>query len=213
MQEFNKVLLETREITIVGRQVIGIHIRYDGDHRLQVDRVRLIPDGEFQSHRAFRGGGLLGTAGEVLATQGNLNSAQGVPVTVLGLAARHRFAVIEMGASAVGHIAARAAVARPRVGVITNAAAAHLEESRARIDKALEAAQAFGATRWQTLIKVQIPLAMPTILAGLNQTIMMALGIVVLATLVAHRQQQRAIEDHTGPRRWRWSRPGGGWPQ
>jgi UDP-N-acetylmuramoyl-tripeptide--D-alanyl-D-alanine ligase len=71
---------------------------------------------------------LLGTAGEVLATQGNLNSAQGVPVTVLGLAACHRFAVIEMGASAVGHIAARAAVARPRVGVITNAAGAHLEE-------------------------------------------------------------------------------------
>ena len=34
----------------------------------------------------------------------------------------------------------------------------------------------------------------------------------VLATLVAHRQVQRAIEDHSGPRRWRWSRPGGGWP-
>jgi UDP-N-acetylmuramoyl-tripeptide--D-alanyl-D-alanine ligase len=71
---------------------------------------------------------LLGGAGPVHATGGNLNSAQGVPVTVLGLAPWHRHAIIEMGASAVGHIAARAAVARPAVGVITNAAPAHLEE-------------------------------------------------------------------------------------
>lgn len=70
----------------------------------------------------------LSAAGSVHATTGNLNSAEGVPLVLLGLQARHRYAVVEMGASAVGHVAARAAVARPEIGVITNAAPAHLAE-------------------------------------------------------------------------------------
>lgn len=48
----------------------------------------------------------------------------------------------------------------------------------------VEAAEAFGATNWQVLAKVQVPLALPTILAGLNQTIMMALSMVVVAALI-----------------------------
>jgi len=48
----------------------------------------------------------------------------------------------------------------------------------------VEAALAFGATNWQVLHKVQIPLALPTIMAGLNQTIMMALSMVVIAALI-----------------------------
>ncbi len=48
----------------------------------------------------------------------------------------------------------------------------------------LEAARAFGSTGWQTLVKVQLPLALPSIMAGVNQTIMMALGIVVIAALI-----------------------------
>ena len=48
----------------------------------------------------------------------------------------------------------------------------------------IEAAQAFGATNHQVLLKVQIPMAMPTIMAGLNQTMMMALSMVVIAALI-----------------------------
>jgi glycine betaine/proline transport system permease protein len=42
----------------------------------------------------------------------------------------------------------------------------------------------FGSTRRQTLFKVQLPMAMPSIMTGINQTIMMALGIVVVASLL-----------------------------
>ena len=49
----------------------------------------------------------------------------------------------------------------------------------------VEAAQAFGANRKQLLLKVQLPLALPTIMAGINQTTMMALAMVVIASLVA----------------------------
>jgi glycine betaine/proline transport system permease protein len=53
------------------------------------------------------------------------------------------------------------------------------------VDKdVLEAADAFGASGWQRLTGVQIPLALPTIMAGINQTIMMALAMVVIASMI-----------------------------
>jgi glycine betaine/proline transport system permease protein len=48
----------------------------------------------------------------------------------------------------------------------------------------LEAADAFGSSNWQKLKNVQLPLAMPTIMAGINQTIMMALAMVVIASMI-----------------------------
>lgn len=49
----------------------------------------------------------------------------------------------------------------------------------------VEATTSLGATRWQLLHKVQLPLAMPTILTGINQTIMMSLSMVVIAAMIA----------------------------
>jgi len=53
------------------------------------------------------------------------------------------------------------------------------------VDKeVLEAADAFGSSYWQKLFQVQIPLALPNIFAGVNQTIMMALSMVVIAAMI-----------------------------
>ncbi|WMJ89785.1 ABC transporter permease [Anaerocolumna sp. MB42-C2] len=48
----------------------------------------------------------------------------------------------------------------------------------------IEASRSFGSTPGQMLFKVQIPLAMPTILAGLNQTIMLSLSMVVISAMI-----------------------------
>ncbi len=50
--------------------------------------------------------------------------------------------------------------------------------------ESIEVARSFGSNRLQVLFKVQLPLALPSILMGINQTIMMALGAVVLATFI-----------------------------
>ncbi len=49
----------------------------------------------------------------------------------------------------------------------------------------IEAADAFGMSAWQKLARVELPLALPNIMAGVNQTIMMSLAMVVIASLVS----------------------------
>ncbi|MFS8524145.1 MAG: ABC transporter permease subunit [Limnochordales bacterium] len=50
-----------------------------------------------------------------------------------------------------------------------------------------EAALAYGATRWQLLKEVRLPLALPSLMAGVNQTTMMALAMVVVASMIGAR--------------------------
>ncbi len=70
---------------------------------------------------------ILSRMGPCMATHGNLNNHIGVPVTLMRLEPSHRSAVIEMGANAIGDVAALMQIAQPTVGLITNAGAEHLE--------------------------------------------------------------------------------------
>lgn len=69
---------------------------------------------------------VLSTAGPTLYTPGNANHETGVPKALLNLREEHRFAVIEMGMRGPGQIRELAEIARPDIGVITNAGTAHI---------------------------------------------------------------------------------------
>ena len=71
--------------------------------------------------------GVLAQAFGTWMTQGNLNNHIGAPLTLLALQPEHEAAVIELGASGRGEIAWTARQVKPQVGIITNAAGAHLE--------------------------------------------------------------------------------------
>lgn len=70
---------------------------------------------------------VLSQAGSVLSTTGNLNNEIGVPQTLLSIRSSHQFAVIEMGAGKRGDIAYLMQFVEPDVGLLTNAAAAHIK--------------------------------------------------------------------------------------
>jgi UDP-N-acetylmuramoyl-tripeptide--D-alanyl-D-alanine ligase len=70
---------------------------------------------------------ILAQRGPVLVTAGNLNNHIGVPLTLLRLRAEHQAAVIEMGANHQGEIAVLTRLARPGIGVVTQAGLAHIE--------------------------------------------------------------------------------------
>ncbi|MFU8832564.1 MAG: UDP-N-acetylmuramoyl-tripeptide--D-alanyl-D-alanine ligase, partial [Wenzhouxiangella sp.] len=70
---------------------------------------------------------ILSARAPTLSTQGNYNNEIGLPLTLSRLNTSHRYAVLEMGASRSGDIRYLADLARPHIGVVTNAAPAHLE--------------------------------------------------------------------------------------
>jgi UDP-N-acetylmuramoyl-tripeptide--D-alanyl-D-alanine ligase len=70
---------------------------------------------------------ILARMGPCMATHGNLNNHIGVPLTLMRLEAAHRSAVVEIGANRIGDVAELMLLARPTVGLITNAGAEHLE--------------------------------------------------------------------------------------
>jgi UDP-N-acetylmuramoyl-tripeptide--D-alanyl-D-alanine ligase len=70
---------------------------------------------------------ILSRMGTCMATHGNLNNHIGVPLTLMRLEPAHRSAVVEMGANRIGDVAELVKLARPTVGLITNAGAEHLE--------------------------------------------------------------------------------------
>jgi UDP-N-acetylmuramoyl-tripeptide--D-alanyl-D-alanine ligase len=95
--------------------------------------------------------GVLAAQGPCLATRGTLNNHIGVPLTLLGLEARHTSAVIEIGANHPGEVAALVPLVRPTIGLVTNAGAEHLEgfgdlDGVARAEGELFAGLETGAT-------------------------------------------------------------------
>ncbi len=102
-----------------------------------------------------------------------LDTMQTLPAFVYLIPAFYLFGIGPPGA-----ILATVIYALPPIVRLTNLG---IRQVPAGID---EAATSFGATRLQSLIKVKIPLAMPSIKLGVNQTVMMALALVVLATFI-----------------------------
>ena len=92
--------------------------------------------------------------------------------------AKHKRAAIFFGLGKVPALFATIIYAVPPVIRLTNVGIREVSPS------VIEAAHAFGSSYWQILFKVQLPLARPTIMVGVNQTTMMALAMVVIASMI-----------------------------
>jgi glycine betaine/proline transport system permease protein len=86
--------------------------------------------------------------------------------------------VMLFGPGKIPALLATIVFAIPPVIRLTNLGIRHVDK------EVIEAVRAFGATPRQRLLTAQIPLAMPTIMAGINQTTMMALSMVVIASMI-----------------------------
>ncbi|MGI6413085.1 MAG: ABC transporter permease [Syntrophomonadaceae bacterium] len=87
-------------------------------------------------------------------------------------------AVMFFGMGKVAALAATMIFAMPPAIRLTNLGIREVSKEM------VEAARSFGSSRWQTLLDVQLPLAMPTIMAGVNQCIMMSLAMTVIASMI-----------------------------
>lgn len=86
--------------------------------------------------------------------------------------------VMLLGIGKVAGLIAVVVYAVPPMIRLTNLGIRHVDAEM------MEAADAFGSSSWQKLKNVQLPLALPSIMAGINQTIMMALALVVIASMI-----------------------------
>ena len=163
---------------------------------------------------------ILAQAGSCLATRGKLNNHIGVPLTLLRIESTNRFAVIEMGANRAGDVAALVRIARPTVGLITNAGAEHLEgfgslEGVARAEGEMVEGLAADATAvinaddefaivWRGLTKARVVtfgLEKPADFAASDiRTTVGADGFVTHFTLNSPLGARTAIELHMGGR-------------
>lgn len=87
-------------------------------------------------------------------------------------------AMIFFGLGPVPAIFATLVYCMPPIIRLTNLAISNVSKEM------MEAAESFGSSRWQALLKVQLPQALPTIMTGANQTTMMALAMVVISSMV-----------------------------
>ncbi|MCX5749098.1 MAG: UDP-N-acetylmuramoyl-tripeptide--D-alanyl-D-alanine ligase [Candidatus Saganbacteria bacterium] len=87
---------------------------------------------------------VLSQAGTTLKTKENLNNEIGVPLTLLMLAKKHRFAVIEMGMQGLGEIGFLSKITSPDIAVITNTGKAHLGKLKTRKNIAKAKAEVLG---------------------------------------------------------------------
>jgi glycine betaine/proline transport system permease protein len=87
-------------------------------------------------------------------------------------------AVVLFGLGTVPGVIATFIFATPPCVRLTNLGIRQVSE------EAIEAAKSFGSTPSQLLFKVELPMALPTILAGVNQTVLLALSMVVIAALI-----------------------------
>lgn len=83
-----------------------------------------------------------------------------------------------LGLGSVPAVVSTFIFATPPAVRLTNLGIRHVPED------VVEAARAFGSTSWQMLVKVQLPLAIPSIMAGINQTIMLSLSMAVIAAMI-----------------------------